>query len=305
MSDAEISTIDKLLKGFENEVGWPKRPRRTLNIIDTISNESVFSVGLKFNLLGANLESSVGPRFAMDLKTTIVLIRTSKEGGEQIMTENENKELVLNHKPGVDFVYFCSYSAGVKAGMAWESKLGIIGASTSNTTQISETIEVTQGSQFVKVSENDSLLSIKKNCHDIFVNKVRKNVVKDLRKAIQTSVGFNSKAPDSPIELISKAANEGPEFKNAVFEGVTFNIPKADIVKKQGAIIEVKGKIIRHRKLVGSIPTTGLNIAYHYKFKDGAIIENKSFSDPKEEVALRLVEKIAYDLYNNNREEID
>ena len=301
----EVSEIEKLLGTFENEVGWPARPRRSMNITDTTGNSTVFSVGLKFDMFGASLESSIKPKFAMDLKTTVMMVRTSPGGTEDLIVE-EGEELKLNYQDGIDFVYFCTYSASVTAGMAWESKIGLFGSGVTNTSEITETIEVVQGSQFVEISTDDDLKSIKGNCHDIFVKTVKKTVVNDLKKIIKASVGFDTQAGESPINLIAKAANEGPQLNGAVFEGVTYNIPKVDeIIKKAGNETQIIGRVIRHRKLVGGIPTTGLTIPYNITFLDGAIIQDNSYDDPKEEIGIRLGKRIAEDIYNNSRKEAE
>ena len=87
-----------------------------------------------------------------------------------------------------------------------------------------------------------------------------------------------------------------------MFEGVTFNIPQATVTK-DGNKIRVNGNVIRHRKLVGNIPTTGLSIPYDFTFENGQIIETGSQGPESEVVGNRLGKMIAQDVYNESRDE--
>lgn len=303
IDESQIPELKKLLGSFEKEVGWPARPRRSMNVVNTFSNETVFTAGLKFDIFGASLENTIKPKFAMNLETVVMLVRTSAGGTEPIMIETEN-DLKLNYQEGVGFVYFCSYTAGIETGLAWEAKLGLVGNGIANTAEIKETISVTQGSQFVNVTANDTLQSLKNNCQSIFANEVKANVIADLKSAIQAGVGFDPNSRDTPLATMARAALNGPQLNDAVYNGVTFNILQAQ-VNKDGDKIRVRGRVIRHRKLVGNIPTTGLSIPYDITFAGGKIIENRSSTDMREETGINLGKLLAEDVYLNNREFID
>lgn len=208
-SDKEASFIDSLFKTYEGAPGWPQMPRRTACITESLSNEVGFKAGLQGNLLGSTAEATTTVTFGLSYNATLLLLRTAAEGDDRFLVE-EAGELVLNVKPGVDFVGLCSFAASVQVGTRFLGEISVFGNGVGDQTALAQSIEVNQGSTFFEVRQGDTVRKLQDLCLKSFREKVRDSVVADLKNLVKASVTYDG-PKQSDLKSGLKAALFGPK----------------------------------------------------------------------------------------------
>jgi hypothetical protein len=268
-SDKEASFIDSLFKTYEGAPGWPEMPRRTASISESLSNEVGFKVGLKGNVLGAGAGATTSVTFGLSYNATLLLLRTAVEGDDRFIVDRHGQE-VLNVVRDIDFVGLCSFSASVKVGTRFLGEISVFGNGASDQTDLSQAIEVNQGSNFFEIKEGDTVRALQDLCLKSFRERVRDSVVADLKSLVKASVTYAG-SRDSDLKAGLLAALFGPKKSGLKIFGEEWNVPRASAQRRADGAFTVSGDI--EHPMPWYLAKWPEKIPYALVYRDGKLVQ--------------------------------
>jgi hypothetical protein len=294
-SDKEANYINSLFKTYEGAPGWPRMPRRTACITEHLSNEVGFKAGLKGNVFGAEAGATTSVTFGLSYNSTLLLLRTSEEGDDRFIVNVGGKD-VLNVKRDVDFVGLCSFAASVKVGTRFLGEISIFGNGVSDQTDLSQSIEVNQGSNFFEVREGDTVRALQELCLRNFREKVRDSVVEDLKSLVKASATYDG-PKKSDLKSGLKAALFGPKKSGLWIFDHEWNIPRARTQHHADGSFSVAGDV--EHPLPWYLAKWPYKVSFVLLYKDGKLVK-KEISEPAEDwkaTAHKLITVIGEEAY--------
>lgn len=174
----------------QTDIPWPKLPRRDYNNQKIIESAAEFEFGLKGNILGADLGTSVKVKTIRTTTiTTIILANNSLEGGETVFDLSDSPIVRLNYWEGRDMVVWCAYSISESLGHEWEGKVKILSNGVAKNISYKEIATVTQYSEMrrPKVGETD-LQAIESCAAKLQTETVKKSIDNDLTAALSNVI---------------------------------------------------------------------------------------------------------------------
>lgn len=263
-SDSESAYIESLFKSYEGAPGWPAMPRRTACITESLINEASFKLGLKPTILGATAGATTTVTFGLSYHSTLLLLRTAVPDDDRFIVTVDGQD-VLNVKPGVDFVGLCSYAASVRVGTRFLGEISLFGTGVSDQTDLQQSIEVNQGSNFFEVRQGDTVPALQDLCLSVFRDKVRDSVIADLKSLVKAAVTHDG-SKQSELKTALEAALFGPTAWDLDILGHTWNVEQARTRDEGGAFV-VEGAI--ERTLPWYLLKWPFRVTYAFRFKDG------------------------------------
>ena len=267
------SIINDYLGQNPDAPGWPKFPRRILNITDSVRHETTLSFGSKgsiFDIIEWEATNSIV--FGMGTSSQLMLIKTSYDAASLLTKEIDGK-IYLNYEEDVDFIAQCIYNSGLDIGNRFLGKVSIHGNGISQQETLARETAITQTTNFIPVKDGDTISGLLSTCSRLYTKKVKRNLSTDLRNTIKSFFQFDNNGGLDGLTILTDAALYGPvKWANAIgFEWyvnpVTWYIPAGSKNLSNSGIFMINGELEQIRNLLPNRKVT-----YQAKFKDGEMV---------------------------------
>lgn len=228
-----------------DQASMPKEPTRTAIFVDKKRNETVFSVGVKGGLLGAEANATTKVKFAMSWESTLTLVRHAPGENDQIVFKDNQGETTLNYIEGIEFVGSCSFVASAIGSVSLVGALKVFGNGIENTADMERSLTANAKSGLFPIKPDDNLTELQQRCL-----KDKDSVTEDLKVLIANNVYLSGDSQQQSGEQKAVAsAVQGPEVKAVEVYGHQWNVKPA-LIEKNGDTLRVAGQLSLHRPLV-------------------------------------------------------
>ncbi len=172
----------ELISGFEGRPGWPDFPRRWKMYSTQYSRDGGIQMGLKLNAFGSEVESTTTVKFGRMRQNKVWILMHSPSLDAQ-MTREEGNVVYLDARTEHKMVAICMYSVYLTTSADQLAKITVAGSGVRGEAGFRQETEITQTSDFMHVKLGDSITSWQEKCENLFQEKIRDSVDRDLINA--------------------------------------------------------------------------------------------------------------------------
>ena len=286
-----------------SDVSLPSLPRTTLKYAAGSSQDIGLHMGFDGTIPNIASVAAVDTvTFSTLTERSIILIKNTPTQTEALIVQGEApNEYHPYVEDGLDYVGMCTYRSRSSITNRFHGHLKINGTGISSDTDVQSATEVSKFSGYFRITAEDTIPSLINFCQDLYAQKVRSAIKRDLELALLASATFQTSNASWAAGI--NAALYGPKVTRLKLDGHHYNVRKASLEISDNQVI-VRGTIDHNVHLQDDDV-----IKYWCTVRDGEIfsrkmeISRKSLSSQSayEPAAKELQTKICIDAYMDFR----